>query len=569
MPSSGWMNDPCAPGFDHKLGQYVVSFQWNPSGPDWGDICWGTATSPDLVNWDILSEPTLAPDRSYDGSGVFTGCMVPTTDGTMKVAYTSVNQLPIHHTLQHARGSESLSIATSVDGGRSWSKDAANPILPCEPEGVDVTGWRDPFVARWESMAHTLSLPDTTLFGIISGGIRDTTPTSFLYAIDPQDLHEWRYIGPLANVGLNCRPSRWSGDLGRNWEVTNFVTLKDPRDSGIKREFLIMGTEGCLAADDGTMRPEIGPSRPQRLQLWMCGPLIKQRESDCVKSPVESPVLMHHKFGGHLDHGCMYAANSFRDPVSDRHIIWGWIPEDDLCDELRHQQGWSGVLSLPRELKIQTIERVVRASASKLEDITNIEAEPDCSGTFTVRTLGNEPLSRVCDQLRQKSSVRRLQVDSINSSLDNISAQWELHCSFKLSKRCRKVGVTFGHPKDLDKATSLYFEPAKETFSIERSTLGIPHASKLINHATEIAPLTLFTTVDSFTGQESTEMLEISAWRDNSVLEVFVNGRTAISTRLYEAQTSSAMNFFATDDELGDAQGSELLETTLWDGIGV
>ncbi|KAH7020685.1 hypothetical protein B0J12DRAFT_774041 [Macrophomina phaseolina] len=29
---SGWMNDPCAPGYDPATRQYHVSFQWDPNG---------------------------------------------------------------------------------------------------------------------------------------------------------------------------------------------------------------------------------------------------------------------------------------------------------------------------------------------------------------------------------------------------------------------------------------------------------------------------------------------------------------------------------------------------------
>ena len=97
----------------------------------------------------------------------------------------------------------------------------------------------------------------------------------------------------------------------------------------------------------------------------------------------------------------------------------------------------------------------------------------------------------------------------------------------------------------------------------------------MINSKPERAPHTLFTTRNPSTGAEETEPLRIRAWRDNSVLEVFVNGRTAISTRLYAAEETVGLRFFADDAsatlnaESASAEGSKLLCATLWDGIAV
>lgn len=401
----------------------------------------------------------MAPDTPYDGKGVFTGCKVPSRDGSLTYIYTSIGSLPIHHTLPHIKGSESLSMAKSLDDGATWHKYAGNPILPSEPEDLDVTGWRDPFVSTWPSMAATLGLDaENTLFGIISGGIRDITPTTFLYVIDANNVSNWKYVGPLVNFGLNLRPSRWSGDLGKNWEVTNFLSLKDDLDPSITRDFLVMGTEGCLPneadAANASHNEPTGPSRPIRGQLWMSGSLQSNPSSN---SSSTSPVQMHYGFGGHLDHGCMYAANSFFDPKTSKNIVWGWITEEDLCDDLRHKQGWSGLLSLPREIHLQTIENVVRAWSSNLKSITSIESKKNSHGTSTVTTLATEPVQSVVSQLRQKATIRRARIgnplraqnsyDLAFTSDDIRSSAWELDCSLRVSKRCEKIGFQIVHSR--------------------------------------------------------------------------------------------------------------------------
>lgn len=575
MAASGWMNDPCAPGYDPKTGLYHIGYQLNPNGVDWGDIAWGSATSPDMINWKHRESPCMSPDRPYDDKGVFTGCLINANDGSLTYAYTSVNHLPIHHTLQHVRGSESLSLAKSWDGGESWQKIDANPIFPCEPAGVEVTGWRDPFVSAWPRMAKFLGMDEEqTLFGIVSGGIRDVCPTSFLYAIDANDLSQWNYLGPLANFGLNFSPSRWSGDLGLNWEVTNFTTLRDERDQNVEWDMLVMGTEGCIPISSSTTADSPGPSRPARGQLWMAGSLQRRSSNDTLAGPVE----MTYNFGGHLDHGCLYAANSFFDPKTQKQVVWGWITEEDLCDELRHAQGWSGLLSMPRELSIQTLQHVIGASRSGLSDITSIESTPDEMGTYTIRTLASQPYQSLLDKLRQGPDVQRsdLRNKELESGVFNVgfkpneiqTKSWELDCIFTVSKRTQYIGLSIDHSGDYSRSTDIFFDQFQETLTINRPAFPVLNSSELISSAPEKAPHTLFTMLDPKSGKFEQEKLRIRAWRDNSVLEVFVNGRTAISTRLYAAEETFGLRFFADDLDgcIGDVL-SEVVSATIWDGI--
>ncbi|KAE8383258.1 glycosyl hydrolase [Aspergillus bertholletiae] len=577
MPQTGWMNDPCAPGYDPSTGLYYVSFQWNPNGPDWGDIAWGTATSHDLISWKVDDHPVLSPENRYDSKGVFTGCFFRVQDGTLNYIYTSVSALPIHHTIPHQRGCETLSIATSSDKGRTWYKSEKNPILPGEPSDLDVTGWRDPFCAPWPNMSKTLGLdPKKTLFGIISGGIRDITPTSFLYKIDAKNLSDWKYIGPLANFGLNLRPSRWSGDLGKNWEVTNFLSLHDDNDPRSSSDLLIMGTEGCLEDQPEESLGVAGPSRPRRGQLWMSGSL---RKDDATGS-----ASISYNFGGHLDHGCLYAANSFFDQRAQKHIIWGWITEEDLCDDLRHQQGWSGMLSMPRQLYLQTLHDVVGSLVSDLSSITSVKLQSKGDGTFAIQTLASQPYQPLIQHLRScpdaqlshlgRSPLSRSGIDVEISRERLLSRHWELECSFNISKTCSKVGVLIGHSRCYEKTTLMTFEPQIETFKISRPSFSRPDSRLLINNSPEAAPHTLFTIINRSSGEECTETLDIRAWRDNSVLEVFVNGRTAISTRLYAAEETFGMRFFAEDEasstgvlRTSHTGSTDLQFANLWDGI--
>ncbi|EED18153.1 Glycosyl hydrolases family 32 superfamily [Talaromyces stipitatus ATCC 10500] len=606
----GWLNDPCGPGYDPSTGKYHLAFQWNPNGNDWGDISWGHATSYDMIKWETSSKPCLSPSTWYDCRGIFTGCFQPSNmngevDGTLMYVYTSANHLPIHYTQPYVNGSESLSIAVSCDGGKTWKKKSCNPILPGPSQGCKVTGWRDPFlVSSWPSTPEgirRIHRGENVLYGFISGGLVDHTPTVFVYTVQKNDLTDWKYVGILLDTGLNFRPSRWSGDFGVNWEVANLVMLTN--DEGISRDFVIMGTEGCLPRDNQSPQDNNGPTardnRIHRSQLWMC---IKSNES------TSSAALMQYSFGGIFDSGLYYAANSFWDPISKQQVVFGWITEEDLPDTLRHRQGWSGLISLPRVLKLKTMHRVVRArSTADLGLISSIEVTPDDYGTYTVRTLGIGPDRRL-EKLRDRALEKTI-CDRRLRSLDDFSCgrnllnfvslntlQWELDVEIEVSNNCGRVGLVIGDPEYSNK-TVLFWDPISESFIIERPSLHVnldDNTNTKINQGREVSPHTLFTyTTESRENHDnlvnkSTEVEEslyIRAIFDVSVLEVFVNERTVLSTRIYHTSNSEephpkdagyfGMYFFADKSDDGckgdddEHSPARLVRATVWDGLSL
>ncbi|KAE8351188.1 glycosyl hydrolase [Aspergillus coremiiformis] len=553
----GWLNDPCGLGYDPTTGLYHLSFQWNPKGNDWGNISWGHSVSDDLISWKISPEPCLTPSTEYDGCGIFTGCFRPSNingaTGALTYIYTSVRRLPLHYTLPYAAGSESVSLAVSLDNGTTWQRLDCNPILPAPPPDVTVTAWRDPYIGVWTGKQGHNRLPPSSLCGFLSGGIVGQTPTVFVYSVDPSDLRKWTYVGPLVSIGLNVRPSRWSGDLGINWETANWIVLCDRE--GTTRNFIIMGVEGCLAA-------EKEQKRVSRSQLWMAVDPPGQPRCD------PTDALADYAFSGIFDHGCAYAANSFWDPVTSQYVVYCWITEEDLPDDIRHYQGWSGVISLPRVVKLTTLRNVKKARRSELSDMTSIEKIANTKGTYTIRTLGIEPDQRLKKLRRTAKSVANVSLGGLQcrgKCLPLTTSRWELQAEFGVGKQCNIVGVEVEHGLNLH--TVLAWEPNTETFSIQRPPPYDPN----INHTPETAPHTLFTFVDE-SGAEHEETLRIHAFSDGNVLEVFVNERAVISTRIYVPydEASVGLRFFAESDPSASHSTHPpaiLLRATLWDEL--
>ena len=447
----GWLNDPCGLGYDPSTGLYHLSFQWNPHGNDWGNVSWGHAVSSDLLSWKTSEHPCLVPSREYDACGVFTGCLRTTgvygEPGTLTYVYTSVSRLPIHYTKPYTRGSETLSLAVSRDAGRTWRKcEKCNPILPGPPACIDVTGWRDPYVTSWPALQQQRG----HLYGFISGGSAGTSPTVFVYAVNPRDLREWRFLGPLVDVGLNRRPSRWSGDLGVNWEVATVVSVADYQEV-VSRDFVITGAEGCIPSP---CENQASPRRVPRAQLWISVMIDPQfsgpdSSSSSSSSSGSDTPLANYAFSGIFDHGCFYAANSFFDPLTKRHVVYGWITEDDLPDSLRYGQGWSGLISLPRTVDLITKHRVKRARHSELSRITSIEAEKGDpqTGTYTIRTLGIRPDPRV-EKLRANARYAELTeigLDPEGVILPLRTSRWEIYAEFAVGRTCTSVGFDVDH----------------------------------------------------------------------------------------------------------------------------
>jgi beta-fructofuranosidase len=435
----GWTNDPCGPGYDSVNKVYHLGFQWNPTDTEWGNISWGAAMSHDLLTWDILEQPSMRPSKQSDPGGVFSGCLVPTAidgkDGTLTAVYTSVSRLPIHHTLPYFRTSEAVALATSTDSGRTWTRHSNNPVIAEPPAGLGVTGWRDPFVQSWPAMDKlvTTAHPEDTckpLYAIVAGGIRGKGPTAFLYLVNAHALDQWQYLGLLlAPCANHCPSPRWTGDLGLNWEVSNFLTLSGANDS-ISRDFLICGVEGRLSTEH--MVKTKGSMRATNAQMWICGSLGRCNGS-----------WMTYRYGGRLDHGTYYAGNSFWDTPTQQHIIFGWLLEDDLSSELRRQQGWAGVISLPRVLKLHVLRSVVGTLHTPLQLIGSIELIPEKGDEYSFTIVS---LCAVPDSRRQKLRGEPL-LSSGNLPLvfPHVWPQWEMKLTFMVDEDALEIGFDIIH----------------------------------------------------------------------------------------------------------------------------
>lgn len=129
-PTWGWMNDPN--GMFFKDGVWHLYFQYNPYGSLWGNLTWGHSTSTDLVHWTYEGE-AMKPDA---WGMIFSGSSIV---DHQNVAGYGKDAIIAFYTA--ARENQTQCMAYSTDGGKTFTKSPANPIVTAK-----VPDFRDPHV---------------------------------------------------------------------------------------------------------------------------------------------------------------------------------------------------------------------------------------------------------------------------------------------------------------------------------------------------------------------------------------------------------------------------------------
>lgn len=270
-------------------GVYHLFYQYNPHGPLWGDIHWGHAVSRDLVRWETLPI-ALTPDAARGELHCFSGCCCVDREGRPRIVYTSVGSEADGRDCVH--GAQQWQ-AMPLDGElRRWQQTDRFALTDAIHGGMHVRDWRDPCVMR-RGDGYLMAL----------GGCVEERGCVLLYA--SHDLESWRFLHVLA---------RSDKADGVPWECPNLFDL------------------------DGRTVLFYSP----------CSEVM------AVVGDLDGELRFHPETRAVLDPGAWqgyYAPQAFRDE-SGRTILFGWMPECD-GEEAARRRGWSGVMSLPRVLRVE------------------------------------------------------------------------------------------------------------------------------------------------------------------------------------------------------------------------
>jgi beta-fructofuranosidase len=305
------MNDPNGPIYYN--GRYHMFFQYNPLAATWGDMSWYHSTSPDMLHWQHLPIALTPTPGSADSFGCFSGSALQVGRRVYQV-YTGTklgpkSQATILGDPLNIQESQCLAYSDDPQLVR-WTK-LPEPIIPLPPEGMAITGFRDP--SAWKHGDH--------YYMTVGAGEANVGGCVLLYRAKASntagDLHHWEYLHKLTSGTWNGTKTQNPCDDGEMWECPDFFALDG-------QHVLIYSTLGKV--------------------FWQSGEL--------------DPIAMtfHAKKTGELDLGAFYAPKTQLD-AHGRRILWGWIPEKrsvdgKLNDDAMRAAGWSGMMSLPRVLSL-------------------------------------------------------------------------------------------------------------------------------------------------------------------------------------------------------------------------
>lgn len=252
-------------------------------------VFWAHQSSDDLVHW-RAHRPAMAPQPgAEDRDGCWSGNVVQ-QNGVLTAFYSG------HVT---GRPYQSVMAADSHDGGNSFGPPRR--AIPDPTPEEHVTTFRDPFVWRGE---------DEWLMVVGAG---DSAGTASARRYRSPDLHQWRHDGVVARLERTIIAGIDSGEM---WECPQIIPFED------KLALLV----SCWSRTEGTMQV-----------LAMTG-------------AVDSGRLIEPRYNRY-DYGPEFYAASALPSGPWGPLVWGWAREGRSA-EWSAEVGWSGVLTLPREVEL-------------------------------------------------------------------------------------------------------------------------------------------------------------------------------------------------------------------------
>jgi beta-fructofuranosidase len=266
--------------------------------------------------------------------------------------------------------------------------------------------------------------------------------------------------------------------------------------------------------------------------LWNEG-LITRRENGSAEF---TPVA-----GGLGDWGNLYALSSFNDTKNNRRVQIGWAPEDFVGDEglfSATQQGFQGSHSLLRELFVHEVSGVVNADG-ELTTNRNALLTKQSDGTFLAQTLGVRPLPDVVKGLRGGEGCTHHSYGGSktysSSHLLKKSGAAQIEIQATVSSATGACGLIFAADPTMTEYTTIIYEPSNHTLLVERA-----YSSTIdeFNNATVTGYFYPYT-IASEDGSTAQESITMDVFVDGSLVEVYINERFALTTRIYPSMECS------------------------------
>lgn len=270
----GWNNDPN--GLVFYRGEYHLFFQHNPYGWDWGNMHWGHAVSRDLLHWKERPE-ALYPDTT---GTMFSGSAVMDWKNTSGFGNNGRPPMVLIYT---AAGDQFTQCeAYSVNGGRTFTKYAGDPVVP------QITGgnrdpkvfWHEP-TRQWIMVLWVERERRNTIHFLTSPNLKDWTVASQVGDFfECPDFFELPVDGNPANKKWVLTAASSEYEVG-SFDGKTF-TADTPKLPGQQGEgFYAAQTYSDIPSRDG-----------RRIQIgWLRAPSPGMPFNQCMSLPLELKLL--------------------------------------------------------------------------------------------------------------------------------------------------------------------------------------------------------------------------------------------------------------------------------------
>jgi beta-fructofuranosidase len=239
---------------------------------------------------------------------------------------------------------------------------------------------------------------------------------------------------------------------------------------------------------------------PMRKTLYFSGTYAEQRFVPSYQGVVD-------------DGGYFYAPQSFTDQQG-RRIMFGWLWEG-RDESAQRAAGWAGVMSLPRVLLPRAEGRLGVEPAPELQALRGSHERLEHVSLAAPRRLTSHGAAREIAALIEPGPAAEV----------------------GLRVRCSPDGT---------EATTIVFDTASRQLTIDRQRSSL---DPTVHREVHAAPVPM----------DDANTLRLHVFVDHSIVEVFANGETCLSTRIYPSRPDSlGVEVFAT------GPGAELTELDAW-----
>jgi beta-fructofuranosidase len=214
-------------------------------------MSWNHALSSDMLHWSHLPVALTPTPGIPDAYGCFSGSALQVSKRVYAVYTGTKKSTPEFATVRDGQNKiqESQCLAWSDDSKlMKWTKDP-QPIVPLPPEGMKVTGFRDP--SAWKQ--------GEWYYITVASGVAEIGGCVLLYRSN--DLKSWEYMHELTSGSWNAKSTANPCDDVEMWDCPKFFAL-DGRHvliyshvsySAERHAFVVDGREIALEPSDVPM----------------------------------------------------------------------------------------------------------------------------------------------------------------------------------------------------------------------------------------------------------------------------------------------------------------------------